>query len=275
MDRALLVGINSYPRAPLAGCVNDIANVADMLKSRFGFPAGSVHLLADERATTKNILRELRWLVDGIQPGDRCVFHFSGHGVQVATKNSRREIDGLDEVICPVDFNWTERRMIRDKQLYGIFRKMPKGVKFAWINDSCHSGDLTRAMSKVEQTPRTIPLPADVAWDVDVAKEQEICCVCMSPCNEVMDVHSKSVTKGVLDVGFVSGCRSDQTSADTRVNGVPCGALTYFFVRNLKKMPKKTPLAKVVSETSKELAKYGYTQRPQAEGTRKNRPFLK
>ena len=32
--------------------------------------------------TRQNLLRALRWLVDGTVAGDSLVFHFSGHGVQ-------------------------------------------------------------------------------------------------------------------------------------------------------------------------------------------------
>lgn len=274
MDKALLVGINAYRSAPLKGCVNDISMMANLLVTRFRMQKRSIRMLADGRATTKNILRELEWLIDGLKAGDRCVFHFSGHGAQVPTKNRRLEVDGRDEIVCPSDFDWSPRRLIRDKQFYGIFRRLPPGVKFAWVNDSCHSGDLTRAIPKNIEIPRTIPVPPDVAWDIDVAKEEKICCVEMSPCNDVMNVHSRAVEKGVLEVGFVSGCRSNQTSADTVINGIPCGALTWHLVNRLKSMPKKTPLVKVVKAVSSDLARKRYSQRPQAEGTRKSKPFL-
>jgi DNA-binding transcriptional regulator YbjK len=58
------------------------------------------------------------------------------------------------------------------------------------------------------------------------------------------------------------------------VNGIPCGALTYYFVKNLTKMPKETPLVQVVEATAKELASERYSQVPQAEGQRKDKPFL-
>lgn len=273
MDKALLVGINDYPGAPLKGCVNDVSMMADLLVSRYGFKEEDTRLLVDRRATTKRILGALEWLVDMDAPG-RCVFHYSGHGVQVATRNFRQEVDGLDEVLCPVDFNWADPYMIRDKQLYKTFRKIPKGIKFAWVSDSCHSGDLIRDMPKNVEVPRTMPLPPDVAWDVRIAKKKQLCCIGMNPANDVMDVHVRSVTQGQLDVGFVSGCRSDQTSADTVIHGIPCGALTWHLIKYLKKMPKKTPLEKVVAAARSELAKKGYSQRPTADGTRKNKPFL-
>ena len=53
MDRALLVGINAYPGAPLAGCLNDVTDMATFLTSKSGFAADSIRLLTDSRATTQ------------------------------------------------------------------------------------------------------------------------------------------------------------------------------------------------------------------------------
>ena len=36
-DKALLVGINAYPRAPLRGCVNDVIDFANLLVKKYGF----------------------------------------------------------------------------------------------------------------------------------------------------------------------------------------------------------------------------------------------
>ena len=82
-----------------------------------------------------------------------------------------------------------------------------------------------------------------------------------------------------MDVGFVSGCRSDQTSADTEVvtpGGElrPVGALTHYLLETLRSKPKKTKLKDLVKITRQRLARLGYTQRPQAEGRRINKPFL-
>lgn len=272
MDKALLIGINAYRSAPLAGCVNDVSIMAELLVSRFRFDEGSIRMLADGRATTANIRSALEWLVD-VDSG-RCMFHFSGHGVQVPTRNFRQEIDGLDEVLCPVDFDWTERNLIRDKELYNVFRKIPSGVKFAWVNDSCHSGDLTRDMPKNPEIQRTILPPADIRWDIRVALKNGLNPVLMSPANNVLEVHNRSVTNGELDVGFVSGCKSDQTSADTVINGFPCGAMTWHLAKYLKQLPEMTSLVDVVKAVCDELASKGYSQRPQAEGSRRDKPFL-
>jgi hypothetical protein len=269
-DKALLIGINTYPGAPLRGCVNDVSDMAEMLVGRYGFKNKQVRLLCDGRATTKEIWSRLGWLTD-VKSGDRCFLHFSGHGVQVVSRNRHNhEPDGLDEAICPVDFSWHHSRMITDNQFYDLFRRMRPGVRFSWVSDCCHSGTMTREMPLPEGVERTspvmesraYPVPIDVMWRQRSIGEQGLR-------NE-----GKALVRGQLDVGFVSGCRDNQTSSDTFVNGRPCGALTHYLMKHLKSMPKNTPLSKVVKSTAKDLKRAGYTQVPQVSGGRKGKPFL-
>ena len=107
-NRALLVGINAYPSPNrLSGCINDIDDMSEYLQSACGFEAGDIQTIADKQATTANILAALEAFVASLAPGDRALFHYSGHGAQMPTRTSG-EIDGLDEVICPVDFDWSD-----------------------------------------------------------------------------------------------------------------------------------------------------------------------
>src|SRR3989304_4521913 len=104
MKKALLVGINRYPdpRNELKGCVNDVRQVAGMLKERYGFPGDAdMRLLTDARATTKAILDGLAWLTAGASPGDSLVFHYSGHGSQVPDMSGDETTDRLAEILFP------------------------------------------------------------------------------------------------------------------------------------------------------------------------------
>ena len=261
-NKALLVGINRYPTAPLMGCVNDVSMQADLLVTKYRFAESSTRLLIDERATRDAILERLQWLVSDLRAGDRCLFHYSGHGTQVATRDFQGEVDGLDEAICPVDFSWTNQVVITDKDFVSIFSKIPDGVRFNWTSDSCHSGDLTRDISSAKiKVPRRIPAPLDVAWRIRTAKKMKL----QKP---------RAFVQDELDVGFVSGCKSTQTSSDTMVGTTNCGAFTYFFCQAMKKSNKKTPLVDVVAKVSKELKSNGYSQEPQVEGARAKKPFL-
>ena len=256
LDRVLLVGINKYPGAPLSGCVNDILNAKGMLISDFGFNGNNMRILTDSGATTTAIINGLVWL-SGTPTGGRAYFHYSGHGAQVPC---RIEPDGLSEVICPVDFNWAPQHMVTDKQFVAIFGKMQAGVKFNWCSDSCHSGDLDRDMVPGHiNHPRQMVPPPHIQTEINERKKR--------------GGKSRGIVNGTLDVGFVSGCRSNQTSADTAMNNVPCGAFTYFFVKNLKANKSKS-LKFIVALTVQDLSRNGYSQTPQSEGTRQELPFL-
>ena len=252
MNRALLVGINKYPDAPLRGCVNDVQDMATLLVERAGFKHKEVRLLVDTRATTTAILERLSWLVGGVREGDRLLFHYSGHGAQLPTRNPSGEVDKLDEVICPVDFDFTDEHAIRDKMFARIFSKVPPGVSAAWVSDSCHSGDLTRELGR---SPRAMPFPADIAWRLETAVRAD-----RKPLSFVHAIKS-------YNVALISGCRSDQTSADAEFNGRANGAMTRALLDELAENGgMKRPLTKLVDGLRKRLKQMGYAQEPQLEG---------
>ena len=229
MNRALLVGINNYP-APnqLHGCVNDVNDMAHFLVSNCGFKSQEIRLLVDKRATAHNILTRLGWLLNGLKKGDRIVFHYSGHGAQVASRNPQGEADRLDEVICPVDFNFDDRNtMIRDKDFVRLFGNVPDGVEFIWISDSCFSGGLSKKFidmpKNVKDVQRkTFELPADILWRNKAAKD-----------SNKMPLTMKGAAKE-LGVALISGCTEEQESADASIDGKFNGALTYYLLKTLQ-----------------------------------------
>jgi len=83
----------------------------------------------------------------------------------------------------------------------------------------------------------------------------------------------RGFVNGILDVGFVSGCKSNQTSADAYIDGKWQGALTHYLLKNLRAIPQEK-LEIVVTKTREDVNKNGYTQEPQAEGARVDKPFL-
>ena len=262
--RALLVGINAYPSSPLNGCVNDITSMTELLTSSlYNFKSENIRLLVDSRATTAAILDHLNWLVQA-QPGDEVLFHYSGHGAQVPTRNNAGEVDDLSEVVCPVDFDWSPERMITDKQFVEIFKKLPDGVIFNWLSDSCHSGDLDKRMPPPDVKFRRFPVPADILWRQRIAVHKKL---------ERWFSKSKAMVGGVLDVGFMSGCQSDQTSADAYIDGRACGAFSYYFMKALREDPQMK-LDDLGNKVCRYLAGGGYSQKPSTEGARKGRPFL-
>lgn len=269
MKKALLVGINSYSAAPLKGCVNDITDVAAFLTSSCGFSMDEIRLLADGRATTDALNERLNWLVDGAAPGDSIFFHYSGHGTQMATRDHQGEIDGLDEVICPVDFDWTDPHVIRDKDFHRIFSAIPEGCNFIWISDSCHSQDLTRDLIP-DTLPRSYPVPADILWGIEAARSLDL---------KPMGLSLSLATTLDLNLAMVSGCKSNQTSADSVFNGKFRGALTNFLLEVLSEVGfRDSSLDMLIEEVKDRLSKTKkFTQIPGVEGSPAviKQPFFK
>lgn len=267
MNKALLVGINAYPAAPLRGCINDISDMASLLVERCGFAMNDVRMLADDRATTAAIFERLNWLVDGAVSGDRLFFHYSGHGTQMATRDHQGEVDGLDEVICPFDFDWKDEHVIRDKDFKRIFGSVPLGVEFIWVSDSCHSGDLSRDIPPPDSIIRQYPAPVDIRWRVDSARLLGQSALTMNRMIEDTD-----------SVALIYGCRSDQTSADSVFDGRANGALTYFLLQALhEEGGTALPLDKLLEVVrAKIVAAEKYRQVPGVEGSPSivSRPFL-
>jgi hypothetical protein len=256
MNRALLVGINAYPTSPLGGCVNDIDDMKDFLIGQCSFAVEDIRLVADAAATKVNIEAGLQWLTAGLVEGDRILFHYSGHGAQMPSY-SDTELDGVDEVICPVDFDWTDEHAIRDKEFHSLFQGVPPKVEAVWVSDSCHSGDLYRAMpgsGPHALEKRLLPPPA-VAAEIERAKS--------------MGVPSRSLLRSSseLNVALVAGCRSDQTAADDSFSGRRNGALTFYLLESLL-AGIASPLSSVVAQTKIALAASNrFTQEPQLEGS--------
>ena len=261
--RALLVGINAYPGAPLAGCVADVAAWAARLEGRYGFPHASIRLLTDARATTAAIKERLAWLVAGAQPGDELVYAFSGHGVQLAARNDAGELDRKDECQCPVNFDWSNAHVIRDNDLAAVAAGLPAGAHLTVISDSCHSGTLARELLPFRRwwrgarVARTMPLHADVAWrNAGVAA-----------------VHRGDRAAVVSAGAWLEACGATQTAADARFNGGPRGAFSYYLGKVLDATPALT-LADLRGQVNRRLAAAGFEQDPVFEGAELHRPFL-
>ncbi|MFI1980069.1 caspase family protein [Streptomyces wedmorensis] len=81
MNKAVIVGIDTYADAPLFGCVNDAQDVASCLSlGQYDFDS---LVLLNGRATRANILRELNQIAYSEEhqgQGSILLFYFAGHG---------------------------------------------------------------------------------------------------------------------------------------------------------------------------------------------------
>lgn len=270
-NRALLVGIN-YPGSDhqLRGCVNDVLAMKELIVNNFGFTnSADVRLLLDNDATTVNIKNHLEWLVGGSSAGDVLFFHFSGHGSQLPDNNdSDYEVDGLDEIICPVDLDWRQN-VIRDDDLKRIFDKVPAGVCLTVILDCCNSG------GALDQHNQYQPLGIGEARKI-YEGEEFISRYIPMPEYLIEQVRSRGIrtnknrtnlARTVQDRGMlITGCQSHQTSADAWIGGKYMGAATYYIIQTLNEAKHDIDYKKLIDDVNNKIADAGYSQRPELNG---------
>ncbi len=234
--RALLVGINQYPTAPLKGCVNDALMVGNMLITHFGFlPGPDMRLLVDQRATKAAILERLEWLVDGARAGDVLVFHYSGHGSQVPDRDGD-ELDHVDECLVPIDHDWDDPLL--DDDLDKIIRGVPDGANLTVILDCCHSGTGTRDFGpKIPASKKRLLPPPDIRFravgGITIEEGFSADSVTMTSFRNLpVKQFGSSVEeqRGIL----ITGCRDYQLSNDAFIDGDYHGALTYALFQSLE-----------------------------------------
>jgi len=89
LKKALVVGIDNYPTAPLNGCVNDAISIANSLeRNGDGSPNFSVRQLTsnDTNITSEALSVALAELFQG--DADTALFYFAGHGIISPETNS-------------------------------------------------------------------------------------------------------------------------------------------------------------------------------------------
>lgn len=265
--KALIVGINYTGTGnDLRGCINDANNVEFMLKNRFGFT--NIKKLLEREATTDNIKAGMAWLVEDVMPGDVLYFHYSGHGSQIRDTNTD-ESDGFDEILCPIDLNWRDK-VITDDYMKSVFDRVPFGVSLTVVFDCCHSGSaldqsnqyqpVTTRDLATEATIRSIePLSRYLPPPAEVLQEASLADIKPAP----YQVQSRNVNQSAL---LITGCRSDQTSADAYINGVYQGAATYAMISILAANNYNLDYKTLVEKMNEFMIQNGYSQRPELNG---------
>jgi len=154
-DRALVVGVNSYPnleaRYNLQMASGDAVHFADFLKDTFDFKPEQIRILRDTDATRDKIVDTFRrWLIDGTRPGDRAIFYFSGHGLRF------RSGDGFARGLAPSDVKrgtvegQAEFENVLPTDLLTSLRRELRGRTVLFFVDSCFSGKIARSKEQGE-----------------------------------------------------------------------------------------------------------------------------
>lgn len=254
--RALLVGLNRYPDPinSLRGCLNDVAQIRQLITSRLDFAQRDIVTLTDSHATTRSIVSQLGGLVDDASPGDVLLFHYSGHGSQVDDQNGD-EPDRLDEIICPYDLDWNDP--FTDDDLYDIVKGLPAGVNFTVVLDCCHSGTGLRA----GRPGREGQAGTDPAAERFLAPPR----LPRSPLQLRMlrRFGANAVARGAI---LIAACRSDQVAADAFIDRDYHGAFTYYLCQALEESGCGGSYSALVRRVRQLLRQNGYDQVPQLEG---------
>lgn len=268
-NKALLVGINAYPNPSnhLRGCINDIVDMEYFIASKNKiYPKENIRTLTDSKATKKSILTGLNWLLLGAIAGDQILFQYSGHGAQIPSHSSAIEKDGLDEIICPYDYRGeaAAETAISDKEFASIFAKIPQGVHFVWISDSCHSENLSRKHEIFE--------PIDTFNETRFRRFNHKYSSRQS--QAVAPIASLGTAVFPLHGALLSGCASHQLSADAYINNRFNGAFTHYLIKNLNQYGQDASMQDIVKYVNIDLMENDYDQNPQSEGLLKTAKFF-
>ena len=259
-NKALLVGINKYPdpQNELRGCINDILDMEHFISEKNKvYAKQNIKKLTDRDATKKGIVTQLKWLLEGAQAGDQLLFHYSGHGAQAPTLNATIEPDGLDEIICPYDFDGSNATTLRDKEFAQLFAGIPKGVHFVWISDSCHAEDLSRGLNMDKAT-----IFRQFQGYTHHYKLPET------------TIENFKASTTPLNGALLSACASHELSADAYINNRFNGAFTHYLIKNLLQYSDSKSMQAIVHLVNKDLDKNEYDQNPEVEGLLENKNFF-
>lgn len=239
--RAVLCGVSYLgQKASLKGSLNDATSMKKFLLHTMGFPNASIIVLTEEELdisrtpTRQNIEMALRWLVEGCQSGDSLVFYYSGHASR-AVDLSGDEMDGYDELLCPVDYK-TAGKISDDEINATIVHPLPHGARLQAISDTCFSGTIV-----------DLPFMFRMNWQGAVWEDHRV------------QYNSYKGTNGGLAIS-TSACDDHQNSGDTTYfTGESGGALTYSLIHAVEHEPNLTyghllnVMSKKISEAHQQL----------------------
>jgi hypothetical protein len=129
MRKALVIGINDYPNAPLRGCVNDASGMASVLGTHGdGGPNFGIKLVTSpsETITRSRLKGEIEALFSG--DPEIALLYFSGHGT----------VNSFGGYIVTTDFKKYDEGVSMD-EILGLANRSKAKDKIV-VLDCCHSG---------------------------------------------------------------------------------------------------------------------------------------
>ena len=304
VDKALLLGINDYEWiSDLRGCENDVHNFAHLLTENFSFNSSNIRQHVSREVTKSVVSDGFNWLLDDASPGDRLVFHFSGHGSYI---ESIDDDEPIDELICLYDMDIDDPdTYLLDDDLARFVTRIPTGVFLTVILDACHSGTGTRKASSSRRGPKTqllitkdtaIHIAGDNYRDVERKLKQgdstlikdlerdrtETVYARVFERSERLQRKKKhsSVHKfgeclsqprtTSLNHQLLAAATEDQTAADAYISGDFHGVFSYYLCQSARMLGAQATTEQVMNRAIKTIHEAGYSQIPQNEG-----PYLR
>lgn len=159
MKKALIVGINSYPKSPLKGCINDASELASIIETHGdGSPNFDVKLETDVQ--TKSELKEMvAELFSGTN--DTALLYFSGHGF----------LNELGGYLVSPDYAKYDEGISMDEIL--ILANNSKAKDKIIILDCCHSGAfgspaIGRGASQLDEGVSILTASRDSEFSIEI-----------------------------------------------------------------------------------------------------------
>ena len=301
-DKAFLNGINNYKHiSDLRGCENDVEELKELLMEQYGFKSNSIRTRKNERVTKEEINTGWDWLLRGAKPGDRLVFHFSGHGSYTVDTDADEKDDRKDELLCLYDMDWDDpESYLLDDELWELTQKVPEGVLLTVLLDCCHSGTGTKAIVPTGQVRSASfsleKVPLVIVQDTieragggeagvralsldDADDEKTVLARFVEPPPEIRERAEKARVRPSFFSGEVrgergrdrmnhvllAGCRNDQTSADAFLEETYRGAFTHGFCSAIQEHGHDVDHQKLIQELRGWMRQKRFSQVPQLE----------
>jgi len=181
--------------------------------------------------TRNNILTNLSNLVNQSATLSEIWFHYSGHGSQIKAGANSDEIDNLDEVIVPIDYQ--KSGFIIDDEIFNIIKNVK--CKMILIFDCCHSGSV-----------------CDLQWSF------------LYTGGSIMKSLNTNKSIANPNIYCFSGCKDSQTGADAYSieQSQNVGAFTDAFIQCLRNNQMNVDILKLYSDICVYIKSEGFTQTP-------------
>lgn len=270
---AVVVGIADYPgeEEDLTGPRQDAAMFREVLIAKYGFKEQNIVTLTDRNGSRDQIINAFRRFLAQAGPNGTVVFYYSGHGTQLdenvgLTGADDPEEDGKDEAIY-VWGNTAEEKgsLILDDEL-GILANEQGAGRVMLVLDACFSGTGSRAGGGTPKLARF----KDIKAVVDLPKAY------VAPTGRAAGMKMAAVPEPGHHVLLAASSDKEVswTAGGWPTRGGIASVFTYYLVEAMAKAPAGATIdqlmATITAQTNEYAKdKYGKTQMPQAEGTRK------